>query len=55
MTIVPEFTSFNMFHLSVGNYSRRILVGDLIQEVGSVPQTQIKTQERTSPIDQPNK
>jgi hypothetical protein len=52
---VLEFTSVNVLHLVVGNYSRYMLVRDLIQEMGRVPQTQITTQERTSPVVQPTK
>jgi hypothetical protein len=48
-----EFTDVNVLHLVVGNYSRCILVRDIIREMSRVTETVITTQERTSPIDQP--
>jgi len=50
-----ELTSVNVLHLMVGNYSRCMLVRDVIQEMGRVPHTQITTQERSSTIDKPTK
>jgi len=38
---VLQFTGVNVLHVVVGNYSRRMLVRDLIQEMGRVPQIQI--------------
>jgi len=52
---VLQFTGVNVLHVVVGNYSRRMLVRDLIQEMGRVPQTEIRTQERTSLIVKPTK
>ena len=48
---LPEYTSVNGLILVVENYYRHMLVRDLIQETGRVPQTEIIKQERTSPID----
>jgi len=55
MMNVLEFTGVNVLHLVVGNFSRCVLVRDLIEEMGTMPQTQITTQRKTSPIDQPTK
>ena len=55
ITNVLEFTSVNVLHLVVGNYSRHMLVRDIIQEMGRVPQTQVTMQERTSSIVQATK
>jgi hypothetical protein len=46
ITNVLEFTIVNVLHRVVGNYSRRMLVGNLRQEMGSVPQTEITMQKR---------
>jgi hypothetical protein len=55
MRKVMEYTSVNMLHLVVGNYSGIMMVRELIQEMGRVPQSQITTQYKISPIDQSDK
>jgi hypothetical protein len=51
MRKVLEFTNVNFLHLLVGNYSRRMMVRDVIPEMGRVPQTVNTTLEQRS-IDQ---
>jgi hypothetical protein len=55
MTNAREFTSVKVFHLMVRKCSGRMMVRDVIQEIWRGPQTQITTQERRSPIHQPDK
>jgi hypothetical protein len=47
---VLEFTGVNVLHLVVGNYSRCVLVRDLIQEMGTILKHRSRHKEEQAPL-----